>query len=129
MKEMIRVLKKGGIAILNSWAYVPTVDPVRIVSRMAHPQGTPEIHGGLDKWSNPDFLKSTIMKAGFAMENITIVQREVYCHTTELDHYANMLWSFIGGTTSVGWLKSDETNWDQAIAIVKKELLKIAGSE
>ncbi|KAJ4315646.1 hypothetical protein N0V94_005843 [Neodidymelliopsis sp. IMI 364377] len=129
MKEMIRVLKKGGIGILNSWAYVPTLDPVRIASCVTRPQGTPEIRGGLDEWSKPEFLKSKIMEAGFAMENITTVQREVYCHTTELDHYANMLWSFIGGTTSMGWLESDETNWDQAIDILKSELLKTEGSE
>lgn len=32
-----------------------------------------------------------------------------------------MLWSFIGGTTSVGWLESDEDNWSQAVDIVKEE--------
>jgi ubiquinone/menaquinone biosynthesis C-methylase UbiE len=127
MKEMIRVLKPGGIAALNTWCYVPNMDPVRIASQKTRPPGTPEIRGGMDKWSDPEFLKSAILKAGFSSNKVALVQRDVYCHATELDHYANMLWSFIGGTTSVGWFQSDEENWNEAIKIVKEELIRTDG--
>ncbi|KAK5943476.1 hypothetical protein PMZ80_004483 [Knufia obscura] len=129
MKEMARTLKSGGTAALNSWYYVPNMDPIRIASQKTRPAGTPEIRGGLDKWSDLDFLKSTIVKAGFSENNITLVRRDVYCHAAEFDRYANMLWSFIGGTTSVGWLQSDEENWDKAIDIVKEEHRKTPGFE
>lgn len=51
----------------------------------------------------------------------------MYVTTSELDRYANMLWSFIGGIAPVGWLKSDEETWDEAIEIIKRELRKADG--
>jgi hypothetical protein len=38
-----------------------------------------------------------------------------------------MLWSFIGGASAVGWLKSDEENWDEAINLIIEELKKTKG--
>ena len=38
-----------------------------------------------------------------------------------------MLWSFIGGTSEAGWLKSDEESWDKAIEVIKEELSKTEG--
>jgi ubiquinone/menaquinone biosynthesis C-methylase UbiE len=127
MKEMKRTLKPGGVAALNSWAYVPNMGPIRVASTQTRPEGTPELRGGMDKWESPDFLKSTIEKAGFANDKITLVQREVYVTTTTIDRYATMLWSFIGGTTAVGWLESDEERWNEAVEIVKAELRKTDG--
>lgn len=38
-----------------------------------------------------------------------------------------MAWSFIGGTSEVGWLQTDEERWDQAIGVVVEELRKSKG--
>ncbi|KAJ8111139.1 hypothetical protein OPT61_g6195 [Boeremia exigua] len=127
MKEIFRVLKPGGVVALNSWFHVPTVGPLRIASQRTRPSGTPEIRGGTDQWSDPEFLKSAILRAGFSSDNIKVVQRDVYCTAAELNHYANMLWSFIGGSISDGWLQSDEENWDKAIEIIKEELSRDGG--
>jgi hypothetical protein len=35
-----------------------------------------------------------------------------------------MLWTFVGGTSAAGWLKSDEANWDTAVDVVREELRK-----
>jgi len=127
VKEAYRTLKPGGAVAFNSWAYVPTMNPIRAASRQTRPEGTPEIRGGLDKWEDAAFLKSAIGKGGFI--DISLVQRDVYVTTTSLDRYATMLWSFIGGTTGVGWLESDEDKWDEAVDIVKAELRKTDGCE
>ncbi|KAF3034360.1 hypothetical protein E8E11_004795 [Didymella keratinophila] len=127
LKETKRILAPGGMVVLNAWAYVPNMVPIRIASQRTRPLGTPEIRGGMDKWSDSNFLRSTIEKAGFSKDKITLVQRDVYCHAAKLDHYATMLWSFIGGTTPVGWLESDEENREKAIDIVKEELLQTDG--
>ena len=127
IKEIYRTLKPGGVVALNSWAYVPNMDPIRTASRLTRPEGTPELRGGLDKWEDASFLRSVIEKGGFEEDKITLTKRDVYVTTTSVDHYANMLWSFIGGTTAVGWLESDEYKWDQAIEIVKAELRKTDG--
>ncbi|KAF3032465.1 hypothetical protein E8E12_002892 [Didymella heteroderae] len=129
IEEMRRTLRPGGIAALNTWAYVPNMGPIRIASQETRPSGTPEIRAGMNKWPDLEFLKSTIQKAGFPSNKITVIQRNVYCCAAEFDHYANTLWSFIGGTTSVGCLHPDEEHWEQAIKIVKHELIKTDGFE
>jgi ubiquinone/menaquinone biosynthesis C-methylase UbiE len=129
MKEIYRTLKPGGAVALNSWAYVPNMGPIRAASSQTRPEGTPEIRDGLDKWSNPSFLKGVIEKAGFSGDAITLTRRDVYVTTTTIDRYATMLWSFIGGTTASGWLESDEHKWDEAVDIVKEELRKTEGFE
>ncbi|KAL1604770.1 hypothetical protein SLS60_004310 [Paraconiothyrium brasiliense] len=125
MQEMVRTLKPAGVAALNTWAYVPNLDPIRIASQQTRPAGFPELRGGTDQWSDPAFLKSKIKQAGF--KDVTLSTANVYTHTAEFDRYANMLWSFIGGTTSEGWIPSDEENWDKAISIIKTELAKTDG--
>ncbi|KAJ4292409.1 hypothetical protein N0V90_009071 [Kalmusia sp. IMI 367209] len=127
IQEIYRTLKPGGIAALNAWAYVPNMGPIRIASTRTRPEGTPNLRGGMDKWENADFLLSVIEKGGFAKEKITLVKRDVHVTTTNIDRYATMLWSFIGGTTAVGWLESDEEKWDEAIEIIKSELRKTDG--
>ncbi|KAI2614974.1 S-adenosyl-L-methionine-dependent methyltransferase [Hypoxylon sp. NC1633] len=127
VKEMYRTLKPGGKAIVNSWAYVPNMPALEAAAKATPPPGTPLPRAGLEKWSEVDFLQSVVEKGGFQTDQVTIHTADVYVTTVELDHYANMLWSFIGGTTSVGWLKSDEENWDQAIKVIKQELKKTDG--
>lgn len=68
-----------------------------------------------------------VEQGGFEKSNIKLVKSDVYCTTTELTHFATMLWSFIGGTGAAGWLHSDEDNWDRAIEIIKEELSKTPG--
>jgi len=68
-----------------------------------------------------------VEKGGFEKDKITLARSNVMVTTTELTRFATMLWSFIGGTTEFGWLKSDEDNWDKAIEIIKDVLRKTDG--
>ncbi|KAL1606260.1 hypothetical protein SLS60_003662 [Paraconiothyrium brasiliense] len=127
IKEIHRTLKPGGVAVFNSWAHVPNMDPLRVASAKTRPEGTPEIRGGMDKWEDSAFLRGVIEKGGFASDKITMTKRDVYVTATTIQRYATMLWSFIGGTTKAGWLESDAEKWDEAIEIVKAELRKADG--
>lgn len=122
VKEAYRTLKPGGQAIFNSWAYVPNMSPLEVAVRETRPEGSPLPRAGLDKWSRADFLHQIIRDGGFESHQITVHQREVYTTVAEIHRYANMLWSFIGGTTPIGWLESDEENWDKAIEVIIREL-------
>lgn len=113
--------------ILNSWVCVPNMPPLQAAAKATHPPGIPLPRAGLERWSQADFLQSVVEQGGFQKDQITIYKGDVYITTSELDHYANMPWSFTGGTTFVGWLKSDEENWDEAIETVKQELMKMDG--
>ncbi|KAF2706020.1 hypothetical protein K504DRAFT_505738 [Pleomassaria siparia CBS 279.74] len=127
VQNVYRTLKPGGVAALNSWAYVPNMRPIQVAAERTRPEGTPLPRGGLDKWEDPEFLQRVIREGGFAHGNITLTKRDVHVTTTSVDRYATMLWSFIGGTSTAGWLESDEARWDEAIAIVKEELRKSDG--
>ena len=127
VKETYRTLKPGGIAILNSWAVLPNMGPIQAAAKATRPEGTPLPRQGLDKWSDSEFLRSVVEKGGFDVDKIRVVTGNVPIATSEATRYANMLWSFIGGTGAEGWLESDEQNWDRAIAIVLEELRKTDG--
>ncbi|KAI0388399.1 S-adenosyl-L-methionine-dependent methyltransferase [Xylariaceae sp. FL0594] len=129
-KEVYRTLKPGGTAIFNSWKYVPNVYPIQAASRGTRPAGTPLPRQGFEKWNDPEFLQSVVAKGGFKKDKIVMHASPVSVTTSSgLDHWANMLWSFVGGTSTVGWLKSDEDNWDAAIEIIKREIKKTEGFE
>lgn len=128
VKEMYRTLKPGGIAAVNSWAYVPNLEPIQAAAQNTRPTGTPVPRQGMDKWSQAEFLQSVVEKGGFEKQKIKMVQNDVFVELGDLNRYATMLWSFIGGTSAVGWLESDEERWDEAIDIVKKELRKSQGT-
>lgn len=127
IKEIYRTLKPGGKAIFNSFKYLPTMPALETASRQTRPEGSPVPRQGLDKWADGDFLRNVVEKGGFS--DITMEVGELRPTTTQFDRYVNMLWSFIGGTTPMGWLKSDEENWDKAIDIIKSELKKTDGFE
>ncbi|TVY22559.1 Methyltransferase [Lachnellula hyalina] len=127
VKEMYRTLKPGGKMLVNSWAYVPNMEPLQTAAKATRPPGTPLPREGMAKWAPADFVQNVVEKGGFEKDKIVMKKAEVYCTTTELTHFATMLWSFIGGTSEVGWLESDEANWDKAINVVKEELAKTDG--
>jgi ubiquinone/menaquinone biosynthesis C-methylase UbiE len=129
MKEIYRVLRPGGTAAFNSWAYVPNMQAIQTASKVTRPVGTPLPRGGMDKWEDPGVLRRVILEGGFEAENITMTARDVHVVTTNVDRYAQMLWSFIGGTSAAGWLELDEDMWDEAIAIVKEQLRSSDGYE
>ena len=127
LKEMYRTLKPGGTVLVNSWAYIPNMEPLQMAAKVTRPPGTSLLRQGLEKWTASEFLQDVVEKGGFDKDKITLKKGVVYCTTPELTHFATMLWSFVGGTSEVGWLKSDEENWDKAIDIIKEELKQTEG--
>jgi len=103
------------------------MEPLQIASKATRPPETPLPRMGMQKWSNPEFLRDTVEKGGFEKENIILKKASMYCTVPELTHFATMLWSFVGGTSEAGWLKSDEEHWDKAIEVIKEELRKTDG--
>ncbi|KAF5252623.1 hypothetical protein FANTH_2518 [Fusarium anthophilum] len=127
LKEIYRTLKPGGVAILNSWARTPTIPSILAAAKKTRPAGSPLPAEGLDKWEDKDFLQDMIVKGGFARDSVAITQKDVYVTVGEINKFATMLWSFIGGMA--GWLESDEENWDTAVEAVKEALTQTEGFE
>ncbi|OBS25214.1 hypothetical protein FPOA_05749 [Fusarium poae] len=129
VKEMHRTLKPDGVAIVNSWAYVPTLPAIVAACEKTRPAGTPLPRQGLEKWESEDFLRSIVIHGGFPAENVKLERKDVFITIGNLKHFATMLWSFIGGTSSTGWLESDEDTWDVAVDTVVESLKKSEGFE
>jgi len=127
IKEIHRTLKPNGVAIFNSWAYTPTLPAIIAACEKTRPAGTPLPRQGLEKWEDAKFLHHVITQGGFSPENARLEKKDVFVTIGELEHFATMLWSFIGGTSSVGWLKSDEENWNVAVDTVVEALQKSEG--
>ncbi|EWG50975.1 hypothetical protein FVEG_10090 [Fusarium verticillioides 7600] len=129
IKEIHRTLKPGGVAILNSWAHTPTIPAIHTAAKKTRPAGTPLPREGLDKWEDKDFLLDVIIKGGFKPEKVKFMQKDVHVTVGDLKRFAIMIWSFIGGTSKAGWLKSDEENWDVAVDAVMEALTQTEGYE
>ncbi|KAF5675759.1 hypothetical protein FHETE_2362 [Fusarium heterosporum] len=129
VKEMYRTLKPGGIAIVNSWAYTPTIPAIHAACKKTRPLGTPLPRQGLEKWEDNDFLRAVVIKGGFTPENVSLEKRNVFVTVGDLKRFATMIWSFIAGTTTAGWLESDEESWDAAVDEVVEGLMLTEGYE
>lgn len=91
-------------------------------AKATRPEGSPHAREGMDKWSEISFIKAILENGGFASEKSTVHQEPVFATLCDLDRYATMLWSFIGGTTSAGWMESDEERWDEAVETIKNAI-------
>jgi len=129
LKETYRTLKPGGKIVVNSWAYIPNLEPMQVTAMTTRPPGTQLPRDGLDEWYNANKLEEVLIKGGFEKDKIVVEKVEVFTETVEIVQYATMLWSFVWGSTEAGWLKSDEERWDEAIAIFVRELRKTEGFE
>ncbi|KAF4961879.1 hypothetical protein FSARC_9998 [Fusarium sarcochroum] len=129
IKEMYRTLKPGGVAVLNSWAYTPTIPAIHAAAKKTRPAGTPLPRQGLEKWEDAEFLHDVVIKGGFSPEKVTMEKRNVDVTIGDLKHFSTMVWSFIGGTSSAGWLESDEANWGTAVDTVEEAFTLTDGYE
>ncbi|CAI6335543.1 unnamed protein product [Periconia digitata] len=127
LREVYRTLKPGGVAVFNSWAHVPNMEPIRTASRLTRPQGSPLPRDKMKKWEDHNFLRRIFKQSGFEDNRIAILKREIVVTTTGVDRYAGLLWSFLGGSSTAGWLAADGEKWEEAVAIVKEELVKSDG--
>jgi hypothetical protein len=101
--------------------------PIWVAAKVTRSAGTPLPRQGTDKWAQEEFLQDVVEKGGFEKDKIILVKADVHVTTSEITRYATMLWSFIGGTSTAGWLKSDEENWDRAVDVLKQELQNTDG--
>ncbi|KAI1264452.1 S-adenosyl-L-methionine-dependent methyltransferase [Xylariaceae sp. FL1019] len=125
VNEIHRTLKPGGTAIINTWKYVPNLEPVQTASRETRPPGTKVPRDGFDVWSDAEFLERIIRKGGF--EKIAMHECPVSTTVLEMKRYVAMLWSCVGGAGADSWLASDEENWDLALDVVERQLRKTPG--
>jgi len=120
-KHIYRTVKKGGVAVVSTWAAMAHGEPIKkahLVTRgpdVVFPMGMP------NRWYEQSTLKEFLLVGGFKEENIKISTCDVYIETKDLHHLMTATWSFLGSRAD-GWHKSDEENWDKAVDVLVKEI-------
>lgn len=119
--EMYRTVAPGGRGFIanweddgNDWAILEAHKKTRPADSM-HFKLNPKRLAHKD----PASLVGVMERHGF--ENVTSVPVESVCVIPDVKKYAYLLWSLLGFTI-LGWLPTDEANWDEAVAIVEASL-------
>lgn len=125
-KEIYRTLRPGGIAVVNCWAHVTWLLPVKAVHetiRPGKPFPTPVV-----AWHDGQHIQKVMQDAGFAKENMKIERSDAWAVVKKdgLREWAEKSWAYLGGIA--GWFEDDERTWDQAVDKLVELLLVQPGT-
>ena len=112
-KEIYRTLQPGGIAVVNCWAHVTWLFPVKTVHetiRPGKPFPTPVV-----AWHDGQHIQKVMRDAGFKEEDMKIERSDAWAVVKRdgLREWAEKSWAYLGGIA--GWFDGDEETWDQAV--------------
>jgi len=125
-KEVYRTLQPGGTAVVNCWAHVTWLLPVRAVHehiRPGKPFPTPVV-----AWHDGKHIQKVMRDAGFRQEDMRIERSDAWAvvERSGLREWAEKSWAYLGGIA--GWFEGDEENWDRAIDKLVELLLVQPGT-
>ncbi|KAH6642174.1 S-adenosyl-L-methionine-dependent methyltransferase [Boeremia exigua] len=125
-KEIYRTLQPGGTAVVNCWAYVTWLLPVKTVHdiiRPGKPFPTPVI-----AWHDRQHIQKVMREAGFRGEDMRIESSDAWAVVKRegLREWAEKSWAYLGGIA--GWFEEDEKTWDQAVDKLVELLLVQPGT-
>lgn len=112
-KEIYRTLQPRGIAVLNCWAHVTWLFPVKAVHETIRP-GKP-FPTPVTAWHDGEHIQKIMREAGFRQEDMTIKRSDAWAVVKRdgLRQWAEKSWAYLGGIA--GWSEDDENTWDQAV--------------
>jgi ubiquinone/menaquinone biosynthesis C-methylase UbiE len=125
-REIFRTLRPGGIAVVNCWAHVTWLLPVRAVHehfRPGKPFPTPVV-----AWHDGQHIQKVMRDAGFNEQDMRIERSDAWAVVKKsgLREWAEKSWAYLGGIA--GWFEGDEETWDQAVDKLVELLLVQPGT-
>ncbi|KAF8849874.1 S-adenosyl-L-methionine-dependent methyltransferase [Acephala macrosclerotiorum] len=119
-----RTLKKGGVAVVSTWAFMPHDFPMKKASEVTRgSEAKFALHWGGDCSYLQSKLKDFMLSGGFEERNIKISTSDVFLEIKDSKRWATILWSYLGARDG-GWYQEDEDKWDEAIEITVQEIEK-----
>lgn len=124
--EIYRTLRPGGTAVVNCWALVTWLIPIKTVHesiRPGKPFPTPVV-----AWHDGQHIQTVMKEAGFAEDKIRIEKSDAWAvvKRSGLRQWAEKSWAYLGGIA--GWFEGDEENWDRAVDRLVELLLVQPGT-
>ncbi|KAJ4402610.1 hypothetical protein N0V91_007149 [Didymella pomorum] len=112
-REIHRTLQPGGTVVVNCWAHVTWLVPVRAVHehiRPGKPFPTPVV-----AWHDGKHIQKVMRDAGFKEEDVRVERSDAWAvvERSGLREWAEKSWAYLGGIA--GWFEGDEENWDRAV--------------
>ncbi|KAJ4372732.1 hypothetical protein N0V86_008097 [Didymella sp. IMI 355093] len=125
-REIFRTLRPGGTAVVNCWAHVTWLLPVRAVHehfRPGKPFPTPVV-----AWHDGQHIQKVMRDAGFNEQDMRIERSDAWAVVKKsgLRGWAEKSWAYLGGIA--GWVEGDEEMWDQAVDKLVELLLVQPGT-
>lgn len=125
-KEIYRTLQPGGTAVVNCWAHVTWLMPVKIVHELIRP-GKP-FPTPVVAWHDGQHIQKVMRDAEFEQDKIRIEKSDAWAVVKRegLRDWAEKSWAYLGGIA--GWFDGDEETWDQAVDKLTELLLVQPGT-
>lgn len=125
-REIYRTLKPGGIAVVNCWAHVTWLMPIRTVHESIRP-GKP-FPTPVTAWHDPQHIQQVMKEAGFGKDKIRVETSDAWAvvKRAELREWAEKSWAYLGGIA--GWFEGDGEAWDRAVDELVELLLVQPGT-
>lgn len=120
-KEIYRTIKPGGTAVTAFWLQIPQGESAGETRRAVWGPKAKLATEPKPEHTDPNFLRSLLVKGGFEYEDVELYQEEAYLLVKDIHEFATAIWSAIGMPPG-GWLKEDEDLWDTAVAKYKEIL-------
>lgn len=125
-REIYRTLQPGGTAVVNCWAHVTWLLPVRAVHehiRPGKPFPTPVV-----AWHDGKHIQKVMRDGGFKEEDMRIERSDAWAvvKRSGLREWAEKSWAYLGGIA--GWFEGDEEAWNQAVDELVELLLVQPGT-
>ncbi|KAH6867740.1 hypothetical protein BKA70DRAFT_1414432 [Coprinopsis sp. MPI-PUGE-AT-0042] len=126
-KEIYRILKPGGVGLVNCWEYIPWLIPFQSAYELVRAKKIPT--GPLAVWHDGQHLQKVMRDAGFKQEDMKMERHEAWLEVKRQDlrEWAEKIWAYMAGVA--GWVEGDEEKWDQAVDTLTESLLVQPGTE
>ncbi|KAH6910484.1 S-adenosyl-L-methionine-dependent methyltransferase [Coprinopsis sp. MPI-PUGE-AT-0042] len=126
-KEIYRILKPGGVGLVNCWEHIPWLIPFQSAYELVRAKKIPT--GPLAVWHDGQHLQKVMRDAGFKQEDMKMERHEAWLEVKRQDlrEWAEKIWAYMAGVA--GWVEGDEEKWDQAVDTLTESLLVQPGTE
>ena len=120
-RHIFRTLRPGGTALVTTWATVPHHAFIRAAHSATRANDVPFPTSIAERWCQPAFLEQLKVSAGFERDRVQLATTDVVLRVGDVRQWATVMWSFMG-SSSAGWLPSDEQHWDEATNVIVREI-------
>lgn len=125
-QHIYRSLAPKGTALVTCWADFGYLGGMRKTEKVLNPGGEDFKMPFGDQWEDPSYIKTVLCQAGFAEENVKVIQQESFFRGNDLedlaDLQANLFSMLVKGKQSIWNTEEAKRKWiDQLREIIPHE--------